>query len=927
MRIALSALLALAALTSMGCPDEVATNIPRPNCLVDMECAAGEACVDGFCSTPSPSGGCDGNADCDDGQVCRGVDGARRCQAPVEGGECASGADCASTERCTTEDDVAPDCLVSVECAQSEPDAGCDEACYGHCVPRDTCTGDSDCAVTEACVGDVCAPIGDCDVDDDCPATAACVAGSCTQNGACSDDEDCATDASCVDGTCTRNGACTDNGDCAADQRCADGVCLRRGDCESDDACAFDERCDLQNDGGTCVVIGECEDVDDCGGAVGVACLDGACTRAPCGRDEECDDGLFCNGQETCNPRVGCVGGSAPTTADLPGCVNEACDEENDTLVLTPVNSRCADSSPCTDDICVVDVGCTNPANSFEPAPGPVDDCVRTVCRDGALTVEDDDTEVPTNQGSSTDCLQAVCSGGEATLIPNNNEIPAQGPGNDCKRQVCSNGLSVDVADDGETPPQGPSNDCKREVCSNGAAIAINDNTEVPPQGASNDCRREVCSGGISTSIADDNEVPPQGVLTDCRREICSGGASSSVADNSQIPADVGCAEGACNAGAPTTIPNDDNCDDNAVCTVGTCNADGSCGQVADDGLCDCGGTQVGLCLPDDGRAATSGNLAGCVCLQPATLSCGTDDGVTVKQVLQRFELNASAPGAASGATFTWELVGTPAGADPSAQVIGNATSATAAFFQATSPSATGVKDYVVQVTLREPELPPQTCTVAVEAQPIPDTLEVTLFMNDGLDVDLHLIGGAGNRIFDMPFHELHDPGFGDDENRDCYWKNCPVCSVSIPGQSCLAVNTRIVDFDGDGASLADKQDPQLDIDNVRGCFTGDSGELSCVPEKITVETPAAGSYVIWSYLWGLPNTEEVGTLSSPPVTTVTIEVKCRGQRVVVPVTLRSDSADGSGVAAAADSPRRYGGDFGFVEVSVPSSGACTITP
>jgi hypothetical protein len=508
---------------------------------------------------------------------------------------------------------------------------------------------------------------------------------------------------------------------------------------------------------------------------------------------------------------------------------------------------------------------------------------------------------------------------------PENTFVPAAGPAGDCLRTVCQAGAVAVVPDDGEVPSvQGPLTDCRTSICQNGVSVSVNDDTETPAQGAVTDCRREVCQAGASVQVNNDLEVPIQGPSTDCKREVCQGGASAQIADNTQLPADVGCKDGTCVNGTPGTVTVDGNCTDTAVCTVGTCNVDGSCAQAANDDLCNCAATQVGLCLPGDGRAFTSGNLAGCVCLQPAVLSCGLDDLDPIKRVLERFELNALAPGAAAGSTFVWDLLGIPDGADATAQVLGNATSGTAAFFQATSPSAAGVKDYELQVTLQEPELPAQTCTVRVEAQPIPDTLEVTLFMDDGVDVDVHVIGGAGSTRFDMPFHELHDPTFGDVEDRDCYWDNCPVCSVSIPGQSCIAVSPRQVDFDGDGASLTDTQDPQLDIDNTRGCFTGDNGDRSCVPEKITVEQPSAGTYIIWPYLWGPPNSD-VG-LSSPAGVTVSLEVQCRGVRVTRTRTLRSDTTDGSGVAAPQKSARRYGGLAGFIEVTVPTTGACTIS-
>lgn len=981
MKFASAVSLVLCAFAVAGCPDEIATNQPKPNCMIDANCDDGQVCADGFCTEGSV--GCAGNVDCDAGLVCRSNGAGRSCVPPVEGGECGSDADCATTDLCTaTLPGDEADCLVSLECANAEPDAGCDEACYGHCISRPSCVDDGDCEVTERCDGEVCLPIGDCDADSDCPTTAACIAGVCTDNGDCTADDDCDGSQSCVDGDCVRNDDCSADVDCPADQRCVEGVCLRRPACLADDECAFDERCDLSNDGGTCVVIGGCLDVDDCGAAPGVACLDGVCTRAPCGRDSECDDGQFCNGAETCNPRVGCASGTAPTTVGLPACANESCDEVNDRLVLTAVNSRCADASPCTDDVCDVALGCANPENTFVPAAGPAGDCVRTVCQAGAVTVVPDNGEVPTvqgpltdcrtsvclggisvlvnddtetpaqgattdcrrevcqgggsvqvnndlevpPQGPATDCKREVCQGGLSTQVNNDVEVPLQGPVTDCKREICQGGVSAQVNNDVEVPPQGPTTDCRREVCQGGVSAQVNNDVEVPPQGPATDCKREVCQSGASAQVANDVEVPPQGPTTDCKREVCQSGASAQIADNTQLPADVGCKDGTCVNGTPGTVTVDGNCTDTAVCTVGTCNVDGSCAQAADDDLCNCAGTQVGLCLPGDGRAPTSGNLAGCVCLQPAVLTCGLDDADSIKRVLERFDLFATAPGAAAGSTFVWDLAGTPVGADPAAQFLGNATSGTDAFFQATSPSATGIKDYELRVTLQEPELPAQTCIVRVEAQPIPDTLEVTLFMNDGVDVDVHVIGGAGSSRFDMPFHELHDATLGDVEDRDCYWDNCPVCSVSIPGQSCIAVSPRQVDFDGDGAALTDKQDPQLDIDNTRGCFTGDNGEQSCVPEKITVEQPVAGTYIIWPYLWGPPNSDLGGLLSSPAGVTVSLEVQCRGVRVTRTRTLRSDTTDGSGVAAPQKSARRYGGFAGFIEVTVPATGACTIS-
>ena len=1040
------ALVCLLAVFGAACTEEVAVVGDTP-CVLDSECAPSELCLDGLCRANPDPDRCTQNADCDTSLVCRD----NACEPAATSGECSSDADCDTADRCTTAPSggAAGDCLLSRECANAEPGAPCDTGCYGNCVGRESCDDDGDCAITEQCDAAllVCLPIGDCSADGECPDDAACVEGVCHDNGACVVDVDCPDSQSCVDGACTRNDVCADDADCPADQRCAEGVCLRRSDCALDDDCAFDERCI----DGTCNVIGACDDVDDCPADPGIACLDGVCSRAPCGRDSECDDGLFCTGAETCNPRVGCAAGPAPTSTDLPACATESCDEDTDSLIRAPRNELCGDGSPCTDDVCDVDVGCVNPANSFVPAPGPLGDCRQTVCSAGALTSVENDVEVPTDQGLPTDCRRAICQGGARTLVVDDVETPVQGPQNDCRRQICQNGDAVAVNDDTELPPQGLASDCVREICSGGVATSTPDNAEVPLQGPTNDCTRQSCSAGVVVNVANDTEIPLQGPPNDCTRQTCSGGTVLSVANNAEVPPQrsstdcttqtcsnsqvvdvpaaetpvqrsptdcttqtcsngnivdvaanetlaqlsptdctsqvcsngaptnapnnaeipaqvsstdckrqvcsaggvvvqnndsedpnvtVGCKDGVCSGGASTLVENDDNCGDGVFCTAGSCNVDGTCSQIPDDSLCDCAGSAVGICSPDDPRAATSGSLEGCVCLTPTEYVCGVDDQDLDKQVLEPFALFTRPPTGAGGAaaivpgtTFVWDLAQVPTGADPAAQSLINPTSRLATF-QATTPSALGVRDYRLRVTIQEPDLPSFTCQFNVGATKIPDTLEVTLFMNDPLDVDLHLIGGADASIFDFPFHLLHEPAdpFFDNPIHDCHYANCPVCTVNIPGQTCTPPSPRVVDFDDpvDGVALADKQDPQLDIDNQRGCFTAENGDLQCIPEKVTVELPDAGQYFIFPYLWGNALAVLPGQASTPATTTVTIQITCRDVTRSYLIPLSSIATDGT--IAVEDDPVRYGDvataapqvDAPLV-ITIPATGACTL--
>lgn len=81
----------------------------------------------------------------------------------------------------------------------------------------------------------------------------------------------------------------------------------------------------------------------------------GACVHtAPAAKESGCDDGLFCNGPEVCDPTAGCVAGPPPEPPnDLPGDCTAvgACDEESDSFlpVLLTAGEPCEDGDLCTD--------------------------------------------------------------------------------------------------------------------------------------------------------------------------------------------------------------------------------------------------------------------------------------------------------------------------------------------------------------------------------------------------------------------------------------------------------------------------------------------------------------------------------------------------------------------------------------------------
>jgi hypothetical protein len=154
-----------------------------------------------------------------------------------------------------------------------------------------------------------------------------------------------------------------------------------------------------------------------------------------CASDEDCDDGIFCNGMETCQ-EGSCVAVSACPPA-IDGCVsrNNSCDEVNDTCVdfaddsqcdnglscdgsetcnivdgqcLAGTPMDCDDGVSCTDDSCAEVTGCVNtPNDSLCPDDGilcngtefcdAVNDCSSTgdVCAVGESCDEVNDMCVP----------------------------------------------------------------------------------------------------------------------------------------------------------------------------------------------------------------------------------------------------------------------------------------------------------------------------------------------------------------------------------------------------------------------------------------------------------------------------------------------------------------------------------------------------
>jgi len=182
----------------------------------------------------------------------------------------------------------------------------------------------------------------------------------------------CTKDADCDDGIfCNGVESCdVDTGLCVALSSCPpflDGCVVRGGICdEATDTCLDDpddaacddgvfcngvESCDVAT--GTCVAIGSCPlFVDGCV-TRGAICDEATDTCLDDPDDAACDDGIFCNGVESCDAATGlCVAvGSCPPTIPT-GCVtpDSICDEATDMCLDDLDDGKCPVGTTCQPD-------------------------------------------------------------------------------------------------------------------------------------------------------------------------------------------------------------------------------------------------------------------------------------------------------------------------------------------------------------------------------------------------------------------------------------------------------------------------------------------------------------------------------------------------------------------------------------------------
>jgi len=145
--------------------------------------------------------------------------------------------------------------------------------------------------------------------------------------------------------------------------------------CPSAPACTTDPECD---DGLYCNGVETCN-AGTCQPGTPIACDDGvSCTVDTCDEatdsctssadDGLCSNGLFCDGSETCDPVLGCQAGTPVDCDDGIGCTVDTCDEAGDACSNLPDDLVCSNGVFCDGaEICNPAVGCES---GGDPCPG-----------------------------------------------------------------------------------------------------------------------------------------------------------------------------------------------------------------------------------------------------------------------------------------------------------------------------------------------------------------------------------------------------------------------------------------------------------------------------------------------------------------------------------------------------------------------------
>jgi hypothetical protein len=461
---------------------------------VSVSCDDGNPCTadtcddtDGCAHTPQP-GPCDDNNACTIGDICS----SGSCIYLEL-------ADCSDATPCTTDTcDPKSGCLHTNNtnpCDDGDPCTGGDSCLNGTCLAGTavTCNDGNPCTV-DSCAGDggcIHTPADKaCNDGNMCTLGDECVDGTCTGLGGllnCNDDNPCTTD-SCdplVGCLHTLNDApCSDDDVCTIKDHCHLGACISSGSlaCGDGNPCTADS-CNPLSGCEHVPQVGECNDSNPC--TEGDHCAAGWCTFT---QFAVCDDGLVCNGQEICDPKDGCVEGSPLLLDDANPCTFDFCDEAQGGVVHAPMDDICNDKLWCNgEETCDPAIGCVD---GSAPITDDLVQCTVDIC--------DEDNDLVKHLPDDLFCADDdKCNGTESCDVLNdcqNGQALDCNDGHACTSDSCdSDDGCLSQPDDSLCDDETTCTTDSCDVDSGCLYIAVQDGTPCQKNGVDGDCTGGVC--------------------------------------------------------------------------------------------------------------------------------------------------------------------------------------------------------------------------------------------------------------------------------------------------------------------------------------------------------------------------------------------------------------------------------------------------
>ncbi len=461
-----------------------------------------------------------------------------------------------------------------------------DDVCVaGACqhTPDDTnlCT-DGDPCTNDACLAGMCIGTAvDCSFLDDqcnvgvCNAAGTCVAQPANENLPCDDGLFCSVGEVCIAGMCNN----------ATSRDCGDGVGCTTDTCnETNDVCVHTPVNSVCDNGLFCDGQEFCDPLLDCQSVPDPCVAPLVCDEpndrcVSCLTNAQCDDGEFCNGTETCDIPAGvCVAGTDPCPADAVACTIDSCDEAANVCLHTPDDAACpSDGNLCTLNVCDALLGCVAP-----PVPdgnacgiGTDTDCDNPDSCLGGVCVTNEEPAGTMCPGDGNECTFDECDGaGNCTHPPVADNTACLSDGNDCTDDVCLMGVCQHLSNDLNTCTDGLL--CTNDACVSGTCVG----TQIDCSMFDGDCTVGVCNA--ATGMCEAQPANEGGACTEdgnaCTDDVCMAGVCEHLNDDTNTCDDgVNCTTDACVAG--TCVPTPIDCsslDDD--CLEGVCNeATGTC--------------------------------------------------------------------------------------------------------------------------------------------------------------------------------------------------------------------------------------------------------------------------------------------------------------------------------------------------------------